>query len=47
MLRTAVPQRRESEPISRRAADVELLIATVITGLAIVLATVIVPSLPA
>jgi hypothetical protein len=47
MLRTELPSRGASEPVSRRAADLELLIATVLTGVAIVLATVIVPGLPA
>jgi hypothetical protein len=32
---------------SRRDADVELVVATILTGLAIILATVIVPGLPA
>jgi hypothetical protein len=47
MLRTTLPSPRAPERSSRHDADVELVVATVLSGLAIILATVIVPALPA
>jgi hypothetical protein len=47
MLRTTLPSRPAPETGSRRDADVELVVATILSGLAIILATVIVPAIPA
>lgn len=47
MLRTTLPSPRAPERGSRRDADIELVVATILSGLAIILATVIVPAIPA
>jgi hypothetical protein len=47
MLRTELPPPRAPEIGSPRDADVELVVATILSGLAIILATVIVPAIPA